>query len=1560
MPIRLSELTKPQGVRLSELTQTPAQSPDLQPVAQPESTSLGMLPASAPRPTAVPPTIDELAVQLPRLGKPALPQAKIGRILTNLGIGGAEMMLNTPQFALDVGSKVARAPFDPQAREELAAMPREIVEPAAKLAAALTVKGESPQADRFAEQTIEESKQHPEAVAMPILAALGIGKGVGKVAAKRLPLPETLTKQRSILPVKSTPPTAPKPVSKAPVIPEPTDIGTRGTQILKADIPIIEAIKQAPDNVLRNELMDLGFNAQHIAKMNRSQLEYSVSGGRIGGFTPETPTKPVSKPVEAPIVPRETAPKAEIPLAPKLKKKPEFKQTEFERQKIETPVKEPVAPKVLKEPKTKFSEADLMAITKKVIGDQPRFSAKRQKSAVPFSPKKKGVEPKVLTEAEFNKLSKAKPPKKADAKVAKEAKKYKTADEFVKSKKREYAGSHEAPNRSDNYAKPGHDLTEIYPDDIYSPKGARYYGDGSYYDQASINIISDMKGKPNKDIKIYRSVPKQMTNAEAIIELEGQKAQYRKRHRIPSRTKFTTLNKSDWYELTSNEIARLKEQKTEKPITKIKLNPGDWVSISKKYAAEHGAREFGAYKILSKTVKAKEIFTDGNSIHEWGYDPIKGGTKTKQQLTDIWNEANKPKPTVPFLPKKKPKPPQAPVLKPKIAEKPQKTAVKEVVKPIKKPVENVTELPKVIQLNKIGTDLVREVIGSKKLSEGEVISFKQTTADAISGGYVQKALDTAKEAIESKRMITKEEHIGMEMRIAELTNEIKKETTDIARLVEKGDKGGLKIAQGRKKILENDIDIITEGVRLGRAEVARVMSIGRTGINTETYDMVTINQKARATKGKRLTPKEQVAIDNIAKKYEAAEKKVFELESKNEAILAENERLLAEKVANIEIKKTKITSKAKKSKQQVLTNRAKIKKQIAQLGFRVNDITGVTPEAAHLIGKLAVSYIKEGAVTLDAVVKKVLVDLPDLKKNDVYRALNTKDPKAVKRIQKESIKRVINLKKQAKLLLDIEKAEKGIFEKSARKASDVPAEIKALQKHLRELRTQAYETVKKPDKLENAVRTINELQDQLDNYHRIIKKKRTPDSESLTSLKKKMSDLRRQLKVSDEIISLEEQLRTGDFKIPEKRKITPDSPELANAKIDLSLMRKKVNSQIEQLSPMTIGKAAREVVDFFRTTKATGDVSATGRQGFVLGTNTNPKVTAIIQAKALKAAKDPRYAEKIAMDIKNDPVYYLAEKSKLYLSEFETSIKSLKEEMFRSGLAEHIPVYGKMVKASNRHMVSYLNQLRFHNFKWYVEKFPNATHAELTAWADVTNVWSGRGKLGKFTQAANILSLGLFAPRFAASRVQTPYMAFRHIKVPRVRKHIAKDMTRTLAVGLSIMKMAEMLGGDVESDHRSPDWGKIKIGNTRIDIWGGLQQPMRLAFRLGSGMVTDKIGLTGKHLTEKQQEINPFDLISTFSMYKFSPAFTLPVELSRGKTIVGEPVEPSETAIRSLIPIVAEDFQDAYKDAGLSRSLWAGGLSFMGVSTSTYDKDKKNNRRKAPKLKPSKPRIPKK
>jgi len=67
-----------------------------------------------------------------------------------------------------------------------------------------------------------------------------------------------------------------------------------------------------------------------------------------------------------------------------------------------------------------------------------------------------------------------------------------------------------------------------------------------------------------------------------------------------------------------NQIDDLNLQK-EKP---IKINPGDWVTLNRNYAKEHGQSNLnGKYKIISKAVRAKDVWTDGNSLNEFGYDP---------------------------------------------------------------------------------------------------------------------------------------------------------------------------------------------------------------------------------------------------------------------------------------------------------------------------------------------------------------------------------------------------------------------------------------------------------------------------------------------------------------------------------------------------------------------------------------------------------------------------------------------------------------------------------------------------------------------------------------------------------------------------------------------------------------------------------------------------------------------------------------------------------------------------------------------------------------------------
>lgn len=111
------------------------------------------------------------------------------------------------------------------------------------------------------------------------------------------------------------------------------------------------------------------------------------------------------------------------------------------------------------------------------------------------------------------------------------------------------------------------DLTHIYPKDVYGPDGLRFYSvSGDEMDVKAYRKILALRGKPDEKVWVYRAVP------------------------------------------------------LDAPET---VSKGEWISIIPEYAIEHGESQLGGkYKIVAARVRAGDIFTEGDSWHEWGYDPI--------------------------------------------------------------------------------------------------------------------------------------------------------------------------------------------------------------------------------------------------------------------------------------------------------------------------------------------------------------------------------------------------------------------------------------------------------------------------------------------------------------------------------------------------------------------------------------------------------------------------------------------------------------------------------------------------------------------------------------------------------------------------------------------------------------------------------------------------------------------------------------------------------------------------------------------------------------------------
>ena len=167
-------------------------------------------------------------------------------------------------------------------------------------------------------------------------------------------------------------------------------------------------------------------------------------------------------------------------------------------------------------------------------------------------------------------------------------------------------------------------------------------------------------------------------------------------------------------------------------------------------------------------------------------------------------------------------------------------------------------------------------------------------------------------------------------------------------------------------------------------------------------------------------------------------------------------------------------------------------------------------------------------------------------------------------------------------------------------------------------------------------------------------------------------------------------------------------------------------------------------------------------------------------------------------------------------------------------------------------------------------------------------------------------------------------------------------------IGRKILALAKASGAKVETDPRSSDFGKIRVGNTRWDIWGGFQQWVRVFSQMVSG---ERKTTTDRRIIELSKKKYPFetrkDVAERFLAGKLSPASRLVYELLQGQKAFGEPFTLKGEAIENAIPLYLQDIKDSIKQIGPEAIFSVGVPGFFGVGVQSYiekNKPTKGNR----------------
>ena len=318
-------------------------------------------------------------------------------------------------------------------------------------------------------------------------------------------------------------------------------------------------------------------------------------------------------------------------------------------------------------------------------------------------------------------------------------------------------------------------------------------------------------------------------------------------------------------------------------------------------------------------------------------------------------------------------------------------------------------------------------------------------------------------------------------------------------------------------------------------------------------------------------------------------------------------------------------------------------------------------------------------------------------------------------------------------------------------------------------------------------------------------------------------------------------------------------------------------------------------------------------------------------------------------EIQSRPNYNLMKKNKLALMDLGQTL-SKREEQFQSTLAEKIPVIGKIVRATSRAYTGFANKFRADIFDDFVKLGERTGAIEdstfLKSAANFVNNSTGRGSLGQLESSIGVLSTTLFSPRLLASRINLLNPVYYARLNPTVRKRALGSVLAFLGGTATVLSLAELGGAKVGKDPTSSDFGKIKVGNTRIDLLGGFQQPIVLLSRLFTGRV--KSSITGEEtlLGEGYRPLTRFDVVLRYFEGKEAPIVSFFTFLFKSQNWVGKPFVFSEKSLRGITPIFIQDLVDLYREGGEEKAFPIGlGLAFFGAGVQTYAPSEKQQRR---------------
>ncbi len=281
----------------------------------------------------------------------------------------------------------------------------------------------------------------------------------------------------------------------------------------------------------------------------------------------------------------------------------------------------------------------------------------------------------------------------------------------------------------------------------------------------------------------------------------------------------------------------------------------------------------------------------------------------------------------------------------------------------------------------------------------------------------------------------------------------------------------------------------------------------------------------------------------------------------------------------------------------------------------------------------------------------------------------------------------------------------------------------------------------------------------------------------------------------------------------------------------------------------------------------------------------------------------------------------------LKLGQIADSIGILAEEVepfIRSGLAERIYLIGPFIRRSRISFTGAGNKLRFDLLRHTLARWKRAgtdiTPERLQKLGDFFNALTGRStifeRLGKKVNfpLVDLLQATWWSPAYRMSGPEAFGIVARNLPgVPgrdaAIGRIAAENLVAFVGTGVGILGLLKASGvADVQVDPRSSDFGKIKLGPTRINFWGTSQLVARsIAQAITTTRLDPELG---------PQSIDPGDVFARYFRSGASPEIGFIWDGVTGETFLGERLRTSEERGISAMDIFRREFDPTAEGGG--------------------------------------------